>query len=379
MKKLVALCTALILSFSLDSGQLHCQAICSAPFVSSGTGTLPATCDGTAATQTVNSGDVLEFMLVADNEYVFSICGSSTAVFNDSQLDLWDATFTTAVASNDDGCTMGSQFFSEIVYTPSADETVNLAIYRWFCSTIGGEAWTLSVSCTESIGNASLCPTGYEEAQIEDFSSCALPAGWTLTNSGPAGGTSTGACTGTDVFSFDCTNGFAGSSGGGPSPGFADCQAVVTGANMLDNTATGEACLYSPVLDASTYQALQLSFDWQLEDYAGDGAMTVDVYTGAAWQTVFSFGVDGNGQEALNVSSFINSTFQVRYCFDTESEIDPSQIWGMAIDNHVICGEPAPIVPTMSTWALICLALSMLSLGLIMLNASVYTRRLTTV
>ncbi len=347
---------------------LEIGAICNAPFVATSTGTLPAACDGSMLSESVNSGDVIEYDLIAGNEYVFSLCGSSTAVFNDSQLDLWNASFTTLVADNDDGCVMGSQFFSEIIYTPSADETVNLAIFRWFCGTQSGEGWTLNVSCTESIGMATLCPTGFEAAQGEDFSGCAAPAGWTLTNSGPVGGTTSGPCDGPDVFAFDCTNGFSGSSGGGPSAGFSDCQAVITGANFLDGSATGEACFYSPILDASVYQSLQLSFDWQLEDFAGNGALTVDVYTGAAWQTVFSFGVDGNGQESLNVSSFINSDFQVRYCFDSETGTNPAEIWGAAIDNHLICGELAPIVPTMSTWALLCLTLAMMSLGLITLS-----------
>lgn len=363
MRKSIALCLLIILSFNSDIG-----AICNAPFISTDTGMLPSACDGSTVTQAVNSGDVLEFMLIGGNEYVFSICGSSTAVFNDSQLDLWDATFTTLVADNDDGCSVGSQFFSEIAYTPTADETVNLAIYRWFCSTVGGEGWTLTVSCTESIGGASLCPTGYEQAQLEDFSACAEPTGWIMTNSGPVGGTTSGACGGTDVFAFDCTNGFSGSSGGGPSAGFADCQAVITGANMLDNTTTGEACLYSPILDASIYQSLQLGFDWQLEDYAGDGAMSVDVYTGTAWQTIFTYGVDGNGSESLNVSSFINSDFQVRYCFDTEAGVDPALIWGIAIDNHLVCGELAPVVPTLGTWALLCMILFSLSFGLLSLG-----------
>jgi len=301
-------------------------------------------------TQTVNSGDVLEYALLGGNEYTFTLCGSSTAVHNDSQLDLWDASFGTLIEGNDaGGCTVGSTFFDTIVYTPGADETVNLAIYRWFCNTIGGEGWTVT------------------------FSGCTKPADWTLTNSGPAGGSAPGACNGTAVFAFDCTSGFSGSSGGGPSAGFSDCQAVISGTNMLDNTITGEACMYSPVVDASAYTSLQLGFDWQLEDYAGNGQFTVEVYTGTAWQTVFTYSVDGNGVESIPVTSFINADFQVRYCFDTEMGTNPAEIWGMAIDNHLVCGNP-PIIPTMSSWALICLLLTMLSTGLIAIQAGIPTR-----
>lgn len=333
-------------------------AICNAPAASNQTGTLPA-CDGTVSSFGTESGDVWEFDLTSGFEYTFSLC-SSTGVQNDSQMDLWNAGFTTLLADGDDECT----FHAEIVYAATMDETVQLAIYRFLCSSAGGEGWTLSVSCTEAVSASSNCPDGYEVIQFEDFSSCAQPADWSMVNTGPAGGVAVGACNSGAVFSFDCNNGYPNSSGGGTPATFADCQAVIFGENMLDGTAPGVACFLSPVVDLSTHSAAELAFDWENEDFASNGLLSVEVWTGTAWQAVFTQDADGSGSEALNVTSFLNSDFQVRYCYDTQGAVTSNSVWGMAIDNHQLCAIPVAM-PTMGTWALICLTLLMLSFGLL--------------
>jgi hypothetical protein len=81
---------------------------------------------------------------------------------------------------------------------------------------------------------------------------------------------------------------------------------------------------------------LSLSFDYENEDFAGDGNFIVEVFDGAVWQQVFIVEQDQSGSEIINVTAYSNANFQVRYCYDVETETNTSLIWGCAVDNHIV-------------------------------------------
>lgn len=185
--------------------------------------------------------------------------------------------------------------------------------------------------------------------QFEDFNTGVQPVGWTVTNTG-AGGINVGNCQdGITVFSFDCQD-YPAAAGAPIPPGFNGTVAVIDYNNLpglIDPNTVG--CHVSPVVNASTATNLALSFDYEHEDFNGDGLFTVEVFDGADWQMVFSAEEDESGHQLIDVSVYANADFQVRYCFDTQSEAGEF-IWGCAIDNHqvenIICSQAENLVAT---------------------------------
>ena len=174
------------------------------------------------------------------------------------------------------------------------------------------------------------CMTGLDEIMNETFDACMMPAGWTV--SGPG------------VITFD--GGPTDVPGGQtPSEDFSVCIAIIDddAAN-----AVGISCIISPIIDMSSITNAELTFDWQNNDFAGDGDFYVEVYDGAAWVQVFiemedAFGTD----QTVSLAAYTNADFQIRFCYDDEG----ADAWGAGFDNVSICGEqgvamcPAAIIP----------------------------------
>ena len=179
------------------------------------------------------------------------------------------------------------------------------------------------------------CMTGLDEILVEDFDGCALPAGWSVSVSDGGAG----------VVIF--TGGPADVPGGQtPSPDFSGCIAIIDDDSY---NAVAIACVVSPVIDMSAITSGNLTFDWQNNDFAGDGDFTVEVYNGTAWVQVFIEEIDAFGtNESVSLAAFTNADFQIRFCYDDEG----ADAWGAGFDNVSVCGIqgqamcPAAITPT---------------------------------
>jgi len=184
-----------------------------------------------------------------------------------------------------------------------------------------------------------VCLDGFVEIINEPFNMCMMPAGWSI--SATDGGLG-------DITFNQGPNDVPG--GQQPSPGFFGCIAIVDDANT---NSIGFGCIITPVIDMSQFSNVGLTFDWQNNDFAGDGDFLVEVFDGMAWVQVFieeedAFGTD----EMISLAGFTNSDFQIRFCYDDEGR--PTSAWGFGIDNIAVCGEQnvscpsAIIVPDIS-------------------------------
>ncbi len=111
-----------------------------------------------------------------------------------------------------------------------------------------------------------------------------------------------------------------------------------------DNVAT----LLSPVFDLTAMTNPQLLFDYHLRTISSGESLDVEVWDGAAWQNVLTYTNDdgawtGSGSQlaTINVSSFSNADFQVRFIYDDGPGANFA--WYAGIDNFTI--EEAPACP----------------------------------
>jgi len=166
------------------------------------------------------------------------------------------------------------------------------------------------------------CPDGFVEIINENFDSCMMPAGWSVTATD--GGTS----------NITFTGGPADLSGGGPaSPDFVNCIAIIDD-DIGDDIGVG--CIITPVIDLGTYSNTSVIFDWSNNEYAGAGIFTVEVYDGTMWVQIFIEENDNFGTNTtFDLSSYTNADFQIRFCYDDEG----AWAWGIGLDNVSVCGE----------------------------------------
>lgn len=170
----------------------------------------------------------------------------------------------------------------------------------------------------------------------EGFGGCSLPAGWSVDH--PNGNFSLGTCqSGSSGFAFDCTEypGFSQAGMAGPPAGFSGCVAVVDDDNAGDGGPTGTGCIISSAVNTNGFTDITLEFDWQNEVTGqGNGIFTADVWNGSGWINVLSSTSDQNGHAEIDVSDYVNTEFQTRFCYNDEGEWS----WGIAIDNYELCG-----------------------------------------
>ncbi|MDC8000167.1 T9SS type A sorting domain-containing protein [Aequorivita todarodis] len=121
--------------------------------------------------------------------------------------------------------------------------------------------------------------------------------------------------------------------------------AFATNAAIFDDDAAGSgqvnnATLISPVYDISGADSASLSFDYSLQEFAGDGTLTVEVYDGAAWQQILFVDVDTPPTNSgnLDMLAYLNADFQVRFTYDDEG----GWAWGAGVDNFTLSYETIP-------------------------------------
>jgi hypothetical protein len=158
----------------------------------------------------------------------------------------------------------------------------------------------------------------------EDFEGNTIPSGWT---------------TQIDAGSQDWTFG----SGDMPSGGD-----FATNAAIFDDDAAGSgevnlATLISPVYDITGSATASISFDYALQEFAGDGTLTVEVFDGAAWQQILFVDVDTDPTNtgAIDMLPYLNANFQVRFTYDDEG----GWAWGAGIDNFTLNYEITTVTP----------------------------------
>jgi len=227
----------------------------------------------------------------------------------------------------------------------------------------GGPTCPTCPTCTDGIQNGNetgidcggtacptcpLCGPGSIVLESEDFTSCGMPSGWSTSHT-TASANNVGPCqdgAATTPFSFDCVGQYPFSnsnSWAGPAAGFSGCLAVIDDDDTGAGGPTGAACILTPIYNTSTFVSGTLSFDYQSETSAqGEGKALVDVFNGTTWVNVLTLLNDANGNSVINLTPYLNSQLQVRFCYDDEN----SWAWGMAIDNVDICGVDASNCPT---------------------------------
>ncbi|HBL78906.1 MAG TPA: subtilisin, partial [Aequorivita sp.] len=196
----------------------------------------------------------------------------------------------------------------------------------------------IEVTVTDNSGNSSTCmavvnvidnvapvitcgPPVVAETQTEDFEGASVPSGW-----------STQINAGSDDWAF----------GSGDMPIGDDFP---TNAAIFNDDAAGSGqvnnvTLLSPVYDISGATTASLSFDYAMQEFAGDGTLTVEVYDGAAWQQILFVDVDTNpiNTGAIDMTAYMSADFQVRFTYDDEG----GWAWGAGVDNFELSYTMVP-------------------------------------
>ncbi|MCZ4320365.1 T9SS type A sorting domain-containing protein, partial [Aequorivita viscosa] len=220
-------------------------------------------------------------------------------------------------------------FNGNILYTTGGGSGLDFT-----CADLGENI--IEVTVTDASGNASTCMAVVNvidniapvitcgvanvTSELTDFEASTIPTGWTtVVTSGSA----------------DWTFGSGDMPTGGDFP---------TNAAIFDDDAAGSGSanvvsLLSPVYDISAAVTASISFDYALQEFAGDGFLEVEVYDGAAWQQILFVDVDTDptNSGALDMAAYMNADFQVRFTFDDEGAWG----WGAGVDNFQIDYENA--------------------------------------
>jgi hypothetical protein len=99
---------------------------------------------------------------------------------------------------------------------------------------------------------------------------------------------------------------------------------------------TMDEILISPVIDASTAEQLFLHFDQYYNNLSSSEYAKVEVFDGSDWVTVLNQTADAGAWDApnnqvLDVTEYMNETFQIRFHY-----FSPGWNWYWAIDNVVV-------------------------------------------
>ncbi|MEM0519697.1 subtilisin, partial [Aequorivita sp. MCCC 1A16923] len=215
-------------------------------------------------------------------------------------------------------------FNGTIHYTTGAGSGLDFT-----CADLGENI--IEVTVTDASGNASTCMAVVNvidniapvitcgvaniTSELTDFEDATIPTSWT-----------TVVTSGSADWAF----------GSGDMPIGGDFP---TNAAIFDDDAAGSGevnlvSLLSPVYDISAAVTASISFDYALQEFAGDGTLTVEVYDGAAWQQILFVDVDTDptNSGALDMAAYMNADFQVRFTYDDEG----GWAWGAGVDNFQI-------------------------------------------
>ncbi len=188
---------------------------------------------------------------------------------------------------------------------------------------------TATVTVEDNQAPAILCMgiEGGTFAVMEDFEAASIPADWTtVIESG----------------SWDWTFGSGTMPVGDSFP---------TNAAIFDDDAAGgtgenhHARLLSPVYNLAGFLSGSMSFDYTLQDFAGYGKLTVEVWDGSAWVEVLladDADIPPTNSGVMDVTPYANANFQVRFSYDDENT---GWNWGAGVDNFVFDYEIATTPP----------------------------------
>ena len=195
----------------------------------------------------------------------------------------------------------------------------------------------VEVTVTDASGNSSTCMAVVNvidntapviacgvpnvSTHTEDFEGSTIPSGWT-----------------TDIEAG--VQDWAFGSGDMPTGGDFPTNAAIFDDDAAGSGQVNRATLLSPSYDLSGALTASVSFDYALQEYLGSGTLSVEVYDGAAWQQVLFADTNTNPTNtgSLDVSSYVNPDFQVRFTYDDEGGWG----WGAGIDNFELTYEGAP-------------------------------------
>lgn len=159
---------------------------------------------------------------------------------------------------------------------------------------------------------------------VEDFEGSTIPSGWT---------------TDVEIGTYDWTFG----SGNMPTGDDFPTNAAIFDDNEVGSGQVNKATLISPVYDISTSTTNSISFDYAMQEYVGDGTLTVEVFDGTAWQEILFVDVDTSPTNTgdLDMAAYANANFQARFVFDDEGNWG----WGAGIDNFTLNYELSDVTP----------------------------------
>ena len=131
---------------------------------------------------------------------------------------------------------------------------------------------------------------------------------------------------------------------------------------FFDDDAAGDnndnnADLYSPVFDLTAFATVELSYEYNFRDYNPGNSLTVDVWDGSVWQTVQTVNTDDCGTWGctptpsilIDVTSYINAAFQVRFTYD--DGVGAGWAYYAGIDNFEITGVQLPLLSSTTVLA----------------------------
>ncbi len=171
--------------------------------------------------------------------------------------------------------------------------------------------------CVGFISNAQI--------QEENFNGNSLPSGWSATT--PASG-----CT----WEFGYTGNLEGS---GPNHASFSSGGVIFNDDDCGSGQNNYIELEGPTIDlvAANVVSAGIEIVYNHQSFGTSGNFMVDVWDGSAWQNVLFVDADDtasntgtNQTKNIDVSTYINSTFKVKFIYDDENTLT----WGLGIDNY---------------------------------------------
>src|SRR5690606_5131143 len=115
-------------------------------------------------------------------------------------------------------------------------------------------------------------------------------------------------------------------------------NAAIFNDDAAGNGQTNLVRLLSPVYDLTGASNVTVGYDVAFQEF-GNQEFIVEVFDGTTWQQIALY--DANlatiQTESIDVSAFVNATFQVRYTFDDLGGWG----WGAGVDNFLLTYEAA--------------------------------------
>ena len=209
-----------------------------------------------------------------------------------------------------------------VVLTGLNSDGADVDVIAVFSDDAGCNDTTIALFTAPEACTIITCPGG-TTLIFEDFNGCAMPSDWT-----------TNLVNGVDDWQF-------GDNGGDNLDG--TCMAYFDDDIIGSGASPNWVQLFSPVVDASSGDNLQLTFDFNYNNLTTD-SFYVDVWNGATWDNILLLTSDSTGAwlggpyptAVIPMAGYTNADFQVRFSFNDNG----TWAWYVGIDNVVLCSLP---------------------------------------